>query len=51
MQVKHKHTSFRFSDDAKFYIAALAAKLGISKTAAIEIAVRKLAEAENITKD
>jgi len=48
MRVKYKHTSFRFSDDAKFYIAALAVKLGISKTAVIEIAVRKLADAENI---
>ena len=51
MRVKHKHTSFRFSDDAKFYIAAIAAKLGVSKTDAIEIAVRKLAEAENIKRE
>jgi predicted transcriptional regulator len=48
MRVKTSTTSFRFSDDAAFYIAAIAKKLGISKTAVIEIALRKLAEAENI---
>lgn len=51
MRVKTSTTSFRFSDDAVIYIAALAKKLGISKTAVIEIAVRKLAEAENIERE
>lgn len=39
-------TSFRLSEQALQLIKALARKLGISQTAVIEMAVRKLAEKE-----
>jgi predicted transcriptional regulator len=44
-----KHpTSIRISEEAKRLLAALADKLGISQMAVIEIAVRKMAEAEGV---
>lgn len=39
-------TSYRLSEDAQRLIAALADRLGVSKTGVLEIAVRKLARAE-----
>lgn len=41
-------TSFTLSKEAMELIAALAKKLGISKTGALEIAIRKLAEKEKV---
>ena len=41
-------TSIRISEEAKRLLAALAAKLGVSRMAVIEIAVRKMAEAEGV---
>ena len=43
-----KATSYRFTDTALELIDHLSEKLGVSKTAVIEIALRKLAEAEKI---
>lgn len=43
-----KSTSFKLSPDAMRLIAELAKQYGISKTAVLEIAVRKLATTENI---
>jgi len=40
--------SFRLSDDALRLIAAIANKLGIGRTAVLEMAIRKLAEKENV---
>lgn len=41
-------TSYRISKTAKQLLALLAAKLGLSQTAVIELAVRRLAEAEGV---
>lgn len=43
-----RNTSFRLSDDARRMIIALAEKLGISRTAVIEIAIRDKAKAEKL---
>ena len=42
-------TSYRLSDDARALIDALAKQLGVSKTDVLEIAIRKLAQAEGVT--
>jgi hypothetical protein len=39
-------TSYRFSDEAQSLLATLAGTLGLSKTATIEMALRKLARSE-----
>lgn len=38
----------RLSEDARKLLALLASKLGISRTAVIELAIRELAEKKNI---
>lgn len=43
-----KASTYRFSDDARFLIDALAKQLGISKTDVLEMAVRKLAKKEKV---
>lgn len=43
-----RSTSFRLSDDALALLAALAKSLGISQTAAIEIALRDTATARGV---
>lgn len=40
--------SFRLSPEAIELIKALAKKLGVSQAAVMEIAIRKLAESENV---
>ncbi len=42
-------TSIRLSPEAKNLVEQLAKNLGISHTAVMEIAIRKLAQAENVT--
>lgn len=41
-------TSMRLTQEAKYLIEQIAEKLGISQAAVMEIAVRRLAENENI---
>jgi hypothetical protein len=41
-------TSYRFSPEYKRLIAALAAKLGISHVAVLEIAIRAMAQKEKV---
>ncbi len=45
---KKQATSIRLSSEAKRLLAALAQKLGINKTAVMEIAIRRLAEQERL---
>ncbi len=45
---KKQATSIRLSAEAKRLLLALSEKLGISQTAAMEIAIRRLAEQEHI---
>lgn len=45
---KHK-TSIMFSLTAKKLIVRLVEKLGLSQSAIIELAIRKLAESENVS--
>ena len=47
MRAKHK-TSFSVSQEAERLLRLLAEKLAVSKSAIIEIAIRKMAKAENI---
>lgn len=42
-------TSFRLSADGRILLDAVANKLGIDKTAVLEIAIRKLAEIERVS--
>ncbi len=46
--MKNKPTSVRLSDDAKRLIKLMAAKLGISQTAVIELAIREKARREGV---
>lgn len=46
--MKSKPTSVRLSDDAKRLIKLLSAKLGISQTAIIELAIREKARREGL---
>jgi predicted transcriptional regulator len=39
-------TSYRLSDDAQDLLAKLASRLGLTKTSVLEMAIRKLAQAE-----
>jgi hypothetical protein len=39
-------TSYRLSEDAQGMLAGLATRLGLSKTAVLEMAIRKLARSE-----
>lgn len=39
-------TSYRFSTDAQVLLARLADRLGLTKTGVLEMAIRKLAQAE-----
>jgi predicted transcriptional regulator len=48
MTEKRKATSIRFSDEADRLIRLLAAKLGIKRSAVIELAIRKFAEQEQV---
>lgn len=43
-----KQASYRMSAVAKALLAQLAQKLGLSQTAVIELAIRRLAEAEGV---
>jgi biotin operon repressor len=43
-----EQTSYRISTTAKQLLALLATKLGLSQTAVIELAIRRLAEAEGV---
>jgi len=45
---KKKSTSLRLTPEAKRLLEELAKKLGISQAAIIEIAIRRLAETENV---
>jgi len=46
--MKKQRTSYSLSAECKQLSKALAVKLGISQASVLEMAVRKLAEAENI---
>ena len=46
--MKKRSTSLRLSDQARTLLAKLAEKLGISQTAVLELAIRKLAKDEGI---
>jgi len=50
METTKKTTSIRFSLVADSMLVALAEKLGLSKSAIIELAIRKLAENEGIAR-
>lgn len=43
-----KHTSYRISDEGKQIMKLIAKKLGVNDTAILEIAIRRLAELEDI---
>jgi hypothetical protein len=43
-----EQTSYRISVVAKHLLALLSAKLGLSQTAVIELAIRRLADAEGV---
>lgn len=49
--MKKQRTSFSLSPECKTLTKLLSEKLGISQASIIEMAVRKLAEAENINKE
>lgn len=42
------HSTYRLSEEAKRLMQLLAQKLGVNQTTVLEIAVRKLAEAEGV---
>jgi hypothetical protein len=42
------HTAFRLTDEDLAFVDALQAKMGITRTDVIRIAVRRLAEAERV---
>jgi predicted transcriptional regulator len=44
-------TTFRLSDEAKDLLEGLGKKLGLSDTAVVEMAIRRLAEQENINRE
>ncbi len=46
--MKNRPTSVRLSDDAKRLIKLMSAKLGISQTAIIELAIREKARRERV---
>ncbi len=46
-----KHSSYRLSDEGKQLLRLLAQKLGVSETAVLEMAVRKLAEREEVREE
>jgi hypothetical protein len=46
-----KTTSFRLTPQAFALLAAIAGRLGISQTATLEIAIRRLAALEHVTID
>ena len=46
--MKKRSTSLRLSDSARLLLTRLAEKLGISQTAVLEVAIRKLAKEEGI---
>ena len=48
MKKQEKQTNVRLTPEAKRLLDELAKKLGISQTAVIEIAIRKLAAQENL---
>jgi len=50
METTKKTTSIRFSRFSDSMLVALAEKLGLSKSAIIELAIRKLAENEGIAR-
>lgn len=49
MGMKHQE-HFRLTQEARELLKLLAEKLGVTKTSAVEIAIRKLAEQEKIKK-
>lgn len=49
--VARKMTSFRLSDDGRGLIVRLARRLGVSQSAVVEIAVRRLAQQEGEAPD
>lgn len=49
--MKKQRTSFALSAECKMLAKSLSEKLGISMASVVEMAVRKLAEAENINKE
>ena len=51
MDKKTKPTSLRLSEEGKQLRKLLAKKLGLSESAVIELAIRKLAEREGVTRD
>lgn len=48
MAAKSRTTSFLLSKDCRSYLSLLAGRLGVTRTAVIEFAVRELAEKKNI---
>ena len=48
MDKKNKPTSIRLSEEGKQLRKLLAQKLGLSESAVVELAIRKLAEAERV---
>jgi predicted DNA-binding protein len=48
MDKKNKPTSIRLSQEGKQLRKLLAQKLGLSESAVVELAIRKLAEAEKV---
>lgn len=49
MDKKTKPTSIRLSEEGKQLRKLLAKKLGLSESAVVELAIRKLAETERVT--
>lgn len=49
MATQKRSTTFRLTDEARELQRALAAKLGLSYSAVLELSIRRLAEAEGIS--
>lgn len=49
MRKASEHTSIRFTPEARRLLEALSQRLGVSKTAVLEMAVRKFAEREGVS--
>ena len=51
MEKKTKPTSIRLSEEGQHLRKLLAKKLGLSESAVVELALRRLAELEGVTSD
>jgi hypothetical protein len=49
MATQKRSTTYRLTDEARALQIVLAAKLGLSLSATLELAIRKLAQAEGVT--